>query len=120
MKIENKKAGIIVIIIIITYLLIKSCLFINVEGRYSLQSGGNCHFLSVNSDTLLLHADGSVTSRNFKGNATYVLNSSFFRKEIEITFSNDIESIRFPIICTMFGHYKFQVCMDRDTYYVKI
>ena len=87
---DIKLSGIVVtsLAIILLYLfMMQSSLFIgDLTGKYVLHSDGNCHFLSSYSDTLVLKKDGSVESRNFRGEATYTVDIGAFEKRIDISY----------------------------------
>lgn len=122
MKIKLKKKFFISFSIILLYLIInQSCMFIGtIEGKYVLHSDGNCHLLSNDADTLTLKENGLLVSRNFLGNPVYEATLGFFEKEIEITFNDKKESMVLVIERGLLGGIKFRVCMDQNTYYVKI
>ena len=121
---DIKLSGIVVtsLAIILLYLfMMQSSLFIgDLTGKYVLYSDGNCHFLSSYSDTLVLKKDGSVESRNFRGEATYTVDIGAFEKRIDISYYYGKEGMGMPIERNWLGEIKIRVCVDLDTYYLKI
>ena len=123
MKIKFNNIVTISIMIILLYIIVKnkSWVFVgDLEGQYVLYVDGNCHFLPYKTDTLVLKNDGSVISDNFPGNATYTVETNVFEKQINISYNYEKTGMTMPIERTLFCPFKIKVCMDQNTYYVKM
>lgn len=88
-----------------------------IEGTYVFVHDGECHFLPFNQDTLILHDDGKVESKNFPSDALFVRKKLLFEDDIKIY--NKDEYALLPVRGNVFSGRKLIVCLDEKGYYVK-
>lgn len=114
---------IIVLILVVGYITTvnDSWAFIgDIKGKYHLENSENCHLLPFNQDTLILEAEGKLTSRNFQGNPRYEIEEvNFIGRKITIYYKNEKASMELLITRTLFGKFKIRTCMDSESYYEK-
>jgi hypothetical protein len=124
MKKKPNTLAIIALILVIGYVttINDSWAFIgDVKGEYHLESNKNCHLLSFDQDTLILKAEGKLSSKNFQGNPRYEIEEvSFIGRKIRVYHKNEKATMELLVTRTLFGKFKIRTCMNSaEEYYVK-
>lgn len=88
---------------------------LDVEGTYTFVNDGDCHLLSFHSDTLILHSDGRVESKNFPIDAIYTRKKSLFEDEIKISSENEYSYLL--VRGNIFTGTRLIVCLDVVGFY---
>ena len=106
-------------IIYLTLIVLASCKP-EIEGRYLYVNEGNCHFLPYYNDTLVLHNDGRVESRNFPTDSVFEVEGQLvFGRKIKVSSEEENSYSYLLLERGVFDDYKLLICMDQVGYYVK-
>lgn len=90
---------------------------LRVEGIYVYVNEGDCPWLGYDVDTLTLHKNGKVESRNFPVDAVFTRRKSFFEDEIRISSKIEKQYSQLLVRGNIFSGTKLMVCLDSKGYY---
>jgi hypothetical protein len=91
----------------------------DIAGTYVYVNDGQCYFLPFDEDTLILHKNGEVESKNFPDDAVYRHEKKFLENEVIISSETKKESSQLLVRTNFLFGKRLVVCLDQKGYYQK-